>query len=799
MSSKKSHFKDDWLKLDEFTTWLMRGNDNLSARCRICKKSIDISGMGVSALKSHAKGKKHVQNFERTRSEEESTPDLHGFFSRPSTSTGQGTSAGQGTSETASTSSSQVSPYLTKESTLKSEILWSLHTTMRHNSYRSNDEIPSLFQAMFPDSDIARNFSFGRTKASYMTRFGLGPYFHDLLTQEAGRSEDGYVVLFDESLNKITKTCQMDVYIRLWDVNECVTTRYFTSKFLGHAKSEDLLVHMNEAITDLELRKIVQIGMDGPNVNWSFVRKFKDDVKTRTQSGETFLDIGSCGLHTIHGAMKDGLKETGWKIDEFLKSLYWLFKDSPARREDLMSVSGEDKLFPLKFCKHRWLENTPVAERALTILPNIRAYMTGVESKKFSKPTSKSYETVKTMLRDPLLQTKLQFFMSVSQHLTPFLQLYQRDCPMLPFFSRDLVSCLKGLLTKICPGAIIRDKCGTVSDLLSFDLSDKSNLNSVSKVDLGFAANESLKSLYSRKKVSDLQCREIRESARKGIVRIVEKLKKNSPLRYGMVRDLRCLDPVFLSEKPDDCTNMFSRVIKNWAETKKISLTQCDTLRTEFALFVNETVVSAKSDFAHFDYMKQRLDQFYAQKLKKCSRFQNLWPFFRRLLMLSHGQASVERGFSVNKEIDQENLTELSVIAQRQVIDHVNHVGGILNVQLSKKLIYSASSASKRYNAFLEETRKSKSEEEAVQRRKKILDQIHDLKNRKRKLEEDSASLVTSADNLAEEAEIKNGSAAHDLVVRSNSYRRTAKEKTAESKKVVSDIEELMNSLKAME
>lgn len=38
-------------------------------------------------------------------------------------------------------------------------------------------------------------------------------------------------------------------------------------------------------------------------------------------------------------------------------------------------------------------------------------------------------------------------------------------------------------------------------------------------------------------------------------------------------------------------------------------------------------------------------------------------------LVLSHGQASVERGFSINKELIVENPKELSLVAQRLIVD----------------------------------------------------------------------------------------------------------------------------------
>ena len=40
-----------------------------------------------------------------------------------------------------------------------------------------------------------------------------------------------------------------------------------------------------------------------------------------------------------------------------------------------------------------------------------------------------------------------------------------------------------------------------------------------------------------------------------------------------------------------------------------------------------------------------------------------VWNMVKLLLLMSHGQATVERGFSVNKEVAAENLTERSFIA----------------------------------------------------------------------------------------------------------------------------------------
>ncbi|KAH7965022.1 hypothetical protein HPB49_002872 [Dermacentor silvarum] len=104
--------------------------------------------------------------------------------------------------------------------------------------------------------------------------------------------------------------------------------------------------------------------MDGPNVNWSLFNKLQQHMKNDFQV--QCLDIGSCGLHTVHNAYKAGMYATSWPVDIFLSSLFSLFHDAPARREDFVAETGS-KLFPLPFVPHRWVENVPILERALAV------------------------------------------------------------------------------------------------------------------------------------------------------------------------------------------------------------------------------------------------------------------------------------------------------------------------------------------------------------------------------------------------------------------------------------------------
>lgn len=62
------------------------------------------------------------------------------------------------------------------------------------------------------------------------------------------------------------------------------------------------------------------------------------------------------------------------------------------------------------------------------------------------------------------------------------------------------------------------------------------------------------------------------------------------------------------------------------------------------------------------------------------------------IFILSHGQASIERGFSV-KHVEVENLGENSYIAQWVICDAVKHAGGAENISISREMRVAVPSA----------------------------------------------------------------------------------------------------------
>ena len=93
---------------------------------------------------------------------------------------------------------------------------------------------------------------------------------------------------------------------------------------------------------------------------------------------------------------------------------------------------------------------------------------------------------------------------------------------------------------------------------------------------------------------------------------------------------------------------------------------------------------SVNGEYKHYflDYCKKNngLDRFLGLYMDR-KKFDKLRNICKLIFTLSHGQAAVERGFSMNKEILVENLQQKSLISKRMVYDYmtVKHAGVLMN------------------------------------------------------------------------------------------------------------------------
>ena len=357
--------------------------------------------------------------------------------------------------------------------------------------------------------------------------------------------------------------------------NDKVVCRYLTSGFLGHTRACDLKQKFEECIVDLDQKKLAQVSMDGPSVNW----KLYESLVEQRKENEDYptLMLGSCSLHIMHGTFRTGVKKTKWGIDSILKALHNLFEDSPAKREDYQQITGSD-IFPLPFCGHRWLEDKKVASRALDIWPNIVKYVNETLKKQTSQiPSSSYFSTVRSAVQDSLMVAKLQFFVSTSSILMPYLQKFQANAPLIPFMANEVSIVLEALMQKFVKKDNLKS-ADSPAKIAKLNVMETSIHLDPSDIDVGFAAASTLSKAVKEKKISEHEQFEFKKEHSTMLATMVTKLQERSPIQYSFARKLASLDPHLVISESEKVEKMFKEVLTKLVDTKWIKNEQADCI-----------------------------------------------------------------------------------------------------------------------------------------------------------------------------------------------------------------------------
>ena len=289
--------------------------------------------MGEQALRPHMKSKKHLKSIERINV-------IFQSCRQPMITTI--------TEQSTTEPSVSTPPFYQKQLTLVSnlssaekreaELLWTLKCFRSDMSALSYEGVSELFEVMFSDSQIAKDFQMSQTKMTYIINFAIEPYFLEILISEL-KSCNYYSVSLHECINDIIQTCQMDVHVRYWNSSkDQICVRQLDSKFMGHATANGLLENFSDVINNVDGGNcMIQVSMDGPSTSWKFFNLLQNDRVEKEQ--HNLIDIGSCSLHIIHGAFKTGAESCCSNMKVILKGAFTILDHTPARREDYITHS----------------------------------------------------------------------------------------------------------------------------------------------------------------------------------------------------------------------------------------------------------------------------------------------------------------------------------------------------------------------------------------------------------------------------------------------------------------------------
>ena len=723
----KCTFQERWLQDPNFKSWIRPDEDKYKAFCKLCKSSISVVYNGQNALMKHRQGKNHIAREKPLIENTQTTLNVRKVQSNISVSyepvdvnnseTQNDSNIKEQSKPLTSTTTSVLNKFLRQKEAQKAEIIWAISRILCHKSTRDAEFESDLFPVMFSDSQIAADFKMKKDKVSYVMTYGLGPFYENkLLNRLQDPMLNCYALSVDECLNKVCCKGQMDLILRFWDVKEDkLMTRYLTSVFLEECDADTLLTSITNTLNKfgLSLAKIIQLALDGPNVNLKLFRIFVDFMKKAPEPiACKILDVGTCSIHIVHNSYKTAHKKVSWTVNEFLRSCYFLLKDFPTRRAAYRRL-GKSKNFPLKFCTIRWLENVPVLKQGLKILDPVRAYIKGVEKK---PPNSKTYHNVKTYLQDDFLKAKMHFLLTIAEECFPFLLKFQSNNALFPFLYDDMYDLVRIIGKKFMKEIFLK---GDISN---------DNLKDLNHVDIGFGAMEAIK---GKKIVHVLK---FRTECRNFLKEMFQHLVAKCPLTNEVVQGASALNPVVMTGSLERRERRITKLLSSFVSAGSLcEASLADRIKREYLNLCKDNTV--------IDYLKKfnssyKLDEYLLRINEFHPLSKDFTSFMKIVFILFPSNAAVERSFSVNKECLVENLTEESLVAQRIVYDSLKEENNfdLKTLDISRSMIQYVQNASSKRNESLK-IKQIEKESEADEK-KKLSQELSLLKARKQKLEE---------------------------------------------------------------
>ena len=775
MGKHEQKYKVKW---EEDYPFLSKGPNDYKAKCNDCDCVFSIKSGGRADIDRHIIREKHKKN-----------------SNYPSVSVSPVNEADE---------NNNVLKLTPEEEVTKAEILQALKVVSSNYSFASTVDDGERFRLMFPNSPVAKKYQMSKTKVSYTIKHGISPYIKALNINDFKGSP--FVFKFDETTTVQVKK-QYDGYVQYWSKEQnLVVSVYCGSLFVGHCFSKDLLSHFFKFGEEMQWEPdlLLQLGMDGPNVNL----KFEKDLysKVSDEYGVSFLDTGTCSLHKTHNGFRKGVLAFGFDIETFVNDTNFFFKLSAARRQDykLMEIFTDiEAKYVMKHIASRWLSIKRPVLRILDQWDNLNEYFLIFLPKQSNfqsqiKVTAR-YKRIVEFLKHPTSKASLCFIAFIAHEFEEYLTQMQADEPMIHTMYEKMSSLVYNLMKKFLTRSSITEivegktRAKQGSNLISVDLS--ANQMKLEYIDIGTRA----KTLLSTSSVSSEDKKALRKKCLNFYVTTVEYMVSKLPISCKTLKDAQYLHPN--KRNYSASLNAIGRLCSKVASTLKNHLQSvfdvsestsvsevCDMVRSQWQVYQLQDIPkewhtmeteSAKSSRRHQEsYWKNvekswlditpkeleekslRIDSYWSRVfvMKDVTGrllFPQLAPFVKAILTLSHGNAGPEQGFSINKAIIDAHGTRIGediIVALRRIKHRLLLVGGVVNFEITGPLIESVKLSRSKYEEELKEKeRKSRSENKVkeIHNRNAIQDIETEIKKIERDIEVADKAISDGSSKLA--------------------------------------------------
>ena len=296
-----------------------------------------------------------------------------------------------------------------------------------------------------------------------------------------------------------------------------------------------------------------------------------------------------------------------------------------------------------------------------------------------------------------------------------------------------------------------------MTELKKIKLTNKGNFLKAKEINLGFGTRKCITDLKKSDLLSTKDHATFINDCISFITVIVSKLFGRSPLLSVIVRNANALNPNETACREDEILQeKMNLILKHFLKLKIFSPPK----------FLEEVRRVNSHELGHSKTWEANLDDYSFKKLDVVVRRYRKFLFVLKIILtLSHGQTTVERGFSFGKPSLQVNKKEELNVAKKIVRDHpLATKTDLPYFEIPKKLIIACNTTHSKYKASLEKAAKDSAKVLEKERREVFEKELKELEDKEKKVIRTCESLEGDSTKYSFEAETKSDLEARKLM-----------------------------------
>lgn len=349
MPKRKCSFNEDLQK--RFPSF-KRGKSDSEVTCLICESSISIASRGAIDIEEHQKTAKHKK---RLQSQGGTSRILDTFVKKSSTN----------------------------EKRVAAEGAIAYHTIRHHMSFSSLDCTLKLNKILFNDSQIAKEMTCNRTKATAIVTGVLNPHSSEKIKDDL-KNVSCVSVSCDASNHGATKL--IPVLIQYFDYRgEGISSKILDIETVPDETAETLVNLVNDQLRKYNItEKCVAFSGDNCNTNFGGRQRVGTNnvfFKLKEKLSKDIIGIG-CPAHVLNNAVHHGCDILPIEVELIIVKIYNHFSTYTVRTEKLRQFCTDAEMEFTQLQSHsktRWLSLFPAIEKLLKYYEPLRAYFLSLE------------------------------------------------------------------------------------------------------------------------------------------------------------------------------------------------------------------------------------------------------------------------------------------------------------------------------------------------------------------------------------------------------------------------------------